>query len=107
MQKAIVTGYSSGIGKAICDELENNNYEIIKLTSRLEDLDALEKEVNGVLKTCDIDLLVNCAGVGIFRPHEEIGLAKIKELIDVNLTAPIVLSNLCLRSLKKTQGHII
>ena len=107
MQKAIVTGYSSGIGKAICDELENNNYEIIKLTSRLEDLDALEKEINGVLKTCDIDLLVNCAGVGIFQPHEEIGLAKIKELIDVNLTAPIVLSNLCLRSLKKTQGHII
>ena len=104
---AIVTGHSSGIGKAICEKLEQNDFNIIKLTSRLEDLVSLEKEVKQVLKLDDIDLLINCAGVGVFQPHEEISIGKIKELIDVNLTAPIVLSNLCLRSLKKTQGHII
>ncbi len=60
-----------------------------------------------LLKKHDINLLVNCAGVGVFKPHEEISILKIKELIDVNLTAPIILSNLCLRSLKKTKGHII
>jgi short-subunit dehydrogenase len=107
MKKAIVTGYSSGIGKAICEELEQNDFEIIKLTSRLEDINSLEKEVKEILKTKDIDLLVNCAGVGIFQPHEEISISKIKELIDVNLTAPIILSNLLLRSLKKTKGDII
>ncbi len=106
-KNAIVTGYSSGIGKAICEELENNDYFIIKLCSRVNDFDALEKEIKDILKTHDIDLLVNCAGVGIFQPHEEISLSKIKELIDVNLTAPIILSNLLLRSLKKTQGNII
>ena len=104
---AILTGYSSGIGYSICEELENNGYQIIKLTSRLEDLKSLEIELKEVLTTYDIDLLVNCAGVGIFEPHEEISILKIKELIDINLTAPIVLSNLCLRSLKKTAGHII
>ena len=104
---AIVTGYSSGIGKAICEKLEQNGYNIIKLTSRLENLISLEKEVKDILKNIDINLLINCAGVGIFQPHEEISLVKIKELIDVNLTAPIVLSNLCLRSLKKTKGDII
>ncbi|MCK5110734.1 MAG: SDR family oxidoreductase [Arcobacteraceae bacterium] len=107
MLKAIVTGYSSGIGKAVCEELEQNNYHIIKLVSRLEDLQAVEKEIQEVLKDCDINLLVNCAGLGIFQPHEEISLVKIKELIDINLTAPIILSNLCLRSLKKTHGSII
>ncbi len=107
MLNAIVTGYSSGIGKAICEKLEQDNYNIIRLTSRLEDLISLENEVKEILKTNDIDLLVNCAGVGIFQPHEEISMVKIKELIDINLTAPIVLSNLLLRSLKKTQGHII
>jgi len=105
--KAIVTGYSSGIGKAICNILEINNYEVIRLKTRLEDFKNLEKEVKTLLKTKDINLLVNCAGVGVFKPHEEISLNKIKELIDVNLTAPIVLTNLCLRSLKKTKGHII
>ena len=106
-KNAIVTGYSSGIGLAICKELEQNNYNIIKLTSRLDDLNNVEKEIKDILKKQDIDLLVNCAGVGIFQPHEEISIIKIKELIDVNLTAPIVLSNLCLRSLKKTAGRII
>jgi len=107
MKKAIVTGYSSGIGEAISQILEKNGYIIVKLESRLDDLVLLEKEVKDILKSNDIDLLVNCAGVGIFQPHEEISIIKIKELIDVNLTAPIILSNLLLRSLKKTQGHII
>ncbi len=107
MKNAIVTGYSSGIGRAICEDLEKNGFYIIKLTSRLEDLTSLEQEVKELLKKKEIDLLVNCAGVGVFQPHEEISIAKIKELIDINLTAPIVLSNLLLRSLKKTQGKII
>ena len=107
MLNAIVTGYSSGIGQAICEELEQNGYHIIKLTSRLEELHLLEIEVKEILKHQDINLLVNCAGVGIFQPHEKISISKIKELIDINLTAPIVLSNLLLKSLKKTQGDII
>lgn len=105
--KAIVTGYSSGIGKAICEALQDCDYEIIKLKTRLEDTKNLELEVKQVLKKHDIDLLINCAGLGIFKPHEEISISKIKELIDINLTAPIILSNLCLRVLKKTKGHII
>jgi short-subunit dehydrogenase len=107
MKNAIVTGYSSGIGKAICDELIANNYNIFQINSRLEDIKQLEIEIKNVLKENDVDLLVNCAGVGIFQPHEEISINKIKELIDVNLTAPIILTNLLLRSLKKTKGHII
>ena len=104
---AIVTGYSSGIGYAICEELEKNGYYIFRLNSRLEDTNSLELEVKNILKINEIDLLINCAGVGIFEPHEEISLKDIKHLIDINLTAPIILTNLLLRSLKKTQGRII
>ena len=107
VKKAIVTGYSSGIGKAITTTLKDHNYEVIKLNSRLEDIKSLEIEIKSILKSNDINLLINCAGVGIFQPHEEISISKIKELIDVNLTAPIVLTKLLLRSLKKTQGSII
>ena len=107
MKNAIVTGYSSGIGKAISEELEINGYFVVKLKSRLEDFKNLEIEIKKLLKEKEIDLLVNCAGVGIFQPHEEISISKIKEIIDVNLTAPILLSNLLLRSLKKREGNII
>jgi len=104
---AIVTGYSSGIGEAICESLEQNGYHIIKLNSRLEDIKSLEKEIKDILKKTDINLLINSAGIGLFEPHEELNLQQISTLIDINLKAPIVLTNLLLRSLKKTKGHII
>ena len=104
---AIVTGYSSGIGKAISEKLQQNGYNVIKLKSRLEDVNSLEKEIKDILKNSDIHTLVNCAGVGIFEPHETISISKIKRLIDINLTAPIILTKLLLRSLKKSKGHII
>lgn len=49
MKSAIVTGYSSGIGKAVSEELESNGYEIIKLSSRLEDTFSLEKEIKEIV----------------------------------------------------------
>jgi len=107
MKSAVVTGFSSGIGKAICKILEENDFRVLKLKSRLEDTKSLEFEVKELLQSHNISLLINCAGVGVFKPHEEISITKIKELIDVNLSAPIILSSLCLRSLKKTKGHII
>ena len=104
---AIVTGYSSGIGAAIVEKFEAMGYNVFTLTSRLENNDALENEVKQLLRVHDIDILVNCAGIGVFEPHEELSSTKIQELIAINLTAPILLTNLTLRSLKKTRGHII
>lgn len=106
-KKVVITGHSSGIGAAICEILESNNFEIIKFGSRLEDTKSLELEAKEILKNSDIDVLINCAGFGVFAPHEEINSQTITKLIAVNLTAPILLSNLFLRSLKKTSGHII
>ncbi len=104
---AIVTGYSSGIGKAIVSALKQNQIKTIKLTSRLQDTTSLEKEIDEILSKTEVNYLINCAGKGIFRPHEEISVSSIKDIIDTNLTAPIILTKLLLRSLKKTQGHII
>ena len=107
MKKVVITGHSSGIGKAICEILNTNDFEIVKFVSRLEDTQAIEKEVKEILKHGDIDILINCAGFGVFEPHEELSGKIIEKLIAVNLTAPVLLTNLFLRSLKKTNGHII
>ena len=114
MKIALITGTSSGIGKAISKKLSENNYKVIGISRRdatiicdLRDTKKLTKEIKKLLKTQTIDVLINSAGIGVFSPHEEISVEKIDEVIDVNLKAPILLSNLLLRELKKQKGHII
>ncbi len=114
MKRALLTGANSGIGKALYKKLINNGYNVYRIgrdNSEIEvdlrDTKTLSEEIKKLLKKSEIDLLVNCAGVGVFEPHEEISIRKIEELIDVNLKAPILLCNLTLRSLKKTKGTII
>ncbi len=103
--KALMTGASSGIGEAIAQKLSQNGYEIIKFKSRLEDLSSVSKEANSIEEP--IDILILCAGFGIFEPLEQISHKQIEKLINVNLTSHIILTSALLRNLKKTKGHII
>jgi len=107
VKNVILTGSTGGIGSAVARRLIENGYRILTVESRLENILSLEKEIKSILSDYSIDVLINCAGYGIFRPHEEITPGDIKSLIDVNLTAPLVLAGLCLRSLKASGGHII
>jgi len=120
MARAIVTGASSGIGEAVAKKLISIGYTVegigrnfkknISFTKHICDLQnakEIEKLSYKLLKSGEIDLLINCAGLGYFMPHEELSLTQISELLHVNLHAPILLTNLLLRSLKKTHGTII
>jgi short-subunit dehydrogenase len=113
MKTVLLTGGSSGIGKAIKQNLKNVGYEVFNMGRNkadiecdLEDLKEVEKKLKKWLKNHEVDVLINCAGMGIFKPHEELNSAQIQNLTSINLTAPILITNLCLRSLKKTKGHI-
>ena len=114
MKTVLMSGGSSGIGKAIKKRLQTEGYRVFNIGRHdadivcdLQDTQALEKVIKAWLKEHELDVLINCAGIGLFEAHETISVAKIKNLIDVNLTAPIVLASLCLRPLQKTHGHII
>jgi short-subunit dehydrogenase len=73
----------------------------------LENLNSLKKETKEILDSGDIDFLINSAGVGIFEPLETVSIEKIEKLFYTNLIAPIVLSKLLLKSLKRKRGKII
>ncbi len=103
--RGVITGSSSGIGKAIATHLYNLGYEIIPLKSRLENSKKLKQEVKSIQG--EIDFLINAAGIGVFEPMQTISIEKIEKLIAINLTAPIILSKLLLPKLKKTEGVII
>jgi uncharacterized protein len=120
MATAIVTGSSSGIGEAIAQMLLDNGYKVIGLSRSADSLEHQNfihikcdlrhiNEIEALKTLCydDLKLLVNCAGFGRFEPHEELSFSTITDMIALNLTAPILLSNLFLRTLKANQGKII
>ena len=123
---AIITGASSGIGKAICEVVLDNGYEVYgigrdfseagSLLSResfhkveldLINTGKLQEEVKKLSSGNALSLLINCAGAGYYGLHEELSAKSISEMVRVNLEVPLLLSNLLLRKLKENSGTII
>lgn len=123
MKSAVVTGATSGIGAAITNKLIDMGYTVYgigrnfekivpndklkKIVCDLTKIFDIEKIVKEIKKETEIELLINCAGVGYFGPHEEINVNKIHNMVALNLEAPLVLVQLFLRDLKKSRGTII
>ncbi|HFB54174.1 MAG TPA: SDR family NAD(P)-dependent oxidoreductase, partial [Sulfurimonas autotrophica] len=65
------------------------------------------KELCEALKKEELFILINAAGFGKFEPHEELSTDIIEQMTHLNLTAPMLLTNACLRSLKQNSGYLI
>ena len=134
---AIVTGASSGIGRAISEKLGVLGYEVFGIGRRFDTEE--DRDIAGVLQCendlknaifhpiiCDltdtdklcaivkqvtsehtVKVLVNNAGAAYYGLHEELNPKKIQEMVRVNLEAPLILTQQLLRTLKKNGGYII
>lgn len=125
MKTAIVTGASSGIGLETVKKLVTMNYRVyglarvfaklkwehksfIKVPCDVSDTKSLKSCIKDIVeKEASVDLILNNAGVGYFGPHEEIKIENIEEMVRTNLLAPLVLTRLVLRELKKSKGYVI
>jgi len=118
-----VTGASSGIGKEIAKRLLLLGYNVIGISRSVkkedfqsENFTLLQADLadeTSTLLTCkkiadeNIYMLINCAGFGRFEPHEELSSKTITDMVFLNLTAPMLLTNALLRNLKKSNGYLI
>lgn len=123
MKAAIVTGASSGIGLELCRVLSERSYKVYGLgrdfsktgirsegfqpvVCDVTELSDLAGKVDTILSQEEVHILVNNAGVGYFGPHEEINPQKLHAMVATNLEAPLVLTQLLLRQLKRNKGYI-
>ncbi|MDD3770924.1 MAG: SDR family oxidoreductase [Campylobacterota bacterium] len=122
MATAIVTGSSSGIGEACARMLLSEGYQVVGISRSpgairhpsfvhlpcdLGNFAAVEALKASLVHYEDVALLVNASGFGRFEPHEEIAPTVIRDMVALNLTAPMLLTHLVLRSLKRNRGTIV
>jgi len=123
LKTAVVTGASSGIGQAISQRLLSLGYAVIGISRTINDLMFEDENFQAIqtdltreketLKLCEMlkkesaFILVNAAGFAKFEPHEELNATTIIQMTFLNLTAPMLLTNATLRSLKENAGYLI
>ncbi len=112
---AVVTGASSGLGDRFARVLHAAGAHVVLAARRVDRLEALAADLPGALVVrCDValdadlerlvadtlgahgrvDILVNNAGIGMPVPAEDEPPAYFREVVDVNLNAVFVLSQL-------------
>jgi len=127
---AIVTGSTKGIGLAIAERMVNEGASVVVSSRTAADVETVTQRLGTrtVGIPCDVadpaacqrlidqavdrfgrlDVLVNNAGFGIFKPISELTVEEWKRQIDVNLGGPFYLSKAALPHLSATgDGFII
>jgi len=128
---AVVTGASSGIGKAIAESLAKHNVRLILIARRQDKLEQLQQELKAPshVIACDvtdknkikeelnrlpaefasIDILINCAGLALgLEDAQETEWSDWETMLNVNCMALSYTTHLLLPGMvERNSGHIV
>jgi NAD(P)-dependent dehydrogenase (short-subunit alcohol dehydrogenase family) len=126
-RSALVTGGSSGIGLAIARVLREEGFDLTLSARGVERLEQAAAELGAHAYPADVaseeacvelvaahvarfgglDVLVNCAGVGVGRPLERAEARHLRLQFSVNLDAAVFATREAIPHLRRTRGLIV
>jgi len=125
---AIVTGASSGIGRATAKLLAEHGAKVAWVARSVDRLNELSRELpNSLVAPADmkvekdikkmvkkvlehygqIDILVNCAGQGYDAPLEFIDIDKYRQLFELDVVGPLIAMQATIPVMRKQGGGVI
>jgi dehydrogenase/reductase SDR family member 7B len=131
-QVVIVTGASSGIGKALAHEFAGKGAHVVAAARRPEKLNDLKNELKAAGKDCfvvqtdvsdenacrrlieetvaqygKINIMINNAGISMRALFEDVHLSVLRQSMDVNFWGTVYCSKFALPHLLKTRGSLV
>jgi NAD(P)-dependent dehydrogenase (short-subunit alcohol dehydrogenase family) len=120
MARVLITGCSTGIGRATAVELTKRGFEVVATARRpetLEDLDVADKlaldvdDDASVANVRDqagaIDVLVNNAGVGIHGPIEKTSVDEVRKVLETNVLGAVRMMQAALPQMRERGSGVI
>ncbi len=121
MKTVVVTGGSSGIGLAACNEFLKNGFEVYEfsrsgqdngnikhITCDVTDESSVKKAFDEVMtQSGKIDVLVNNAGFGISGAAEFTELGQAKKQFEVNFFGTVICTNEAVKHMRANGGTIV
>ncbi|MFC7015150.1 SDR family NAD(P)-dependent oxidoreductase [Streptomyces viridiviolaceus] len=126
---ALVTGASSGIGRAFARRLAGQGHDVVAVGRRADRLEELAAEfpdvevrplvadlstaegIDAVAEVCateEVNLLVNNAGVAHYMPLAELPADKARELVTVKVLAPTMITRAAVAGMRdRGEGAVI
>ncbi|MCY1276918.1 2,3-dihydro-2,3-dihydroxybenzoate dehydrogenase [compost metagenome] len=123
---ALITGCSSGIGRALADAFKAAGYSVWASARKPQDLAALDAagfiavplDVNDQAAVAalaerlereagGLDVLVNNAGFGAMGPLLDGGVESLRRQFETNVFAPVDLTRACFPLLRKRRGLVV
>ncbi|MET0066109.1 MAG: SDR family oxidoreductase [Candidatus Thiodiazotropha sp.] len=125
---ALITGAAGGIGKSLCEVFKSENYQVIATdVVRSDDTQCdlfieqdlaslalsedvsnnFKQRVQAFMKESQLNVLINNAAIQILGKTDTIRRSDWFTTLNVNLTAPLFLSQIFVKELEATRGCII
>lgn len=128
----VITGGSSGIGKALAEEFGRKGSKIVITGRNASELDKTVAELQGkgisiigaqadvsreednrnmaeaaIAKYGTIDVLINNAGISMRALFEDVDMEVVKKVMDINFYGVLYATKYCLPEIKKNNGSIV
>ena len=118
---AVVTGASSGLGRAMARKFKNEGYFVVAVSRKapedgvcdrhisadLTDASSLEAAAGEILQLERVDVLVNNAGIGAYAKWDELKEGELRRLMELDFFAPVLLTTRVLPVLRKSCGCVV